>query len=715
MNIDDRGTHAAADLAAKAADANMPPVPSRSLPRSRPAWAFAAGVLVVLTLVLVPLVLLGGPRDDDDPAVTTLPEPTVAPTTLPGTTVASPEPPPSTLPPATVVPTPVNTTRVIEDLVVELTNVIEPSTVASFGWGNGVGNLGLSEKSFGPCCFDVAHDGTVVVLDTAKQRLVATDSLIGPRTIAQWDPADFVPDAMVIAREPNDDVVFVLGMTNRPGRPHDLVTMTMDGTVIERAETIVDSNVELVNSAGSVWATKWRQDGVRWIQLGTEVGDIIDLSDQKVRRALLLSDGTTMELEFTPQATGVAIVHTDRQGATHRTEIDARGETWGHFVQPYGPDNFLVTASTGSIELDGRVGQLAAVVDRRGEVLDGFTWDGSLWAEVGPFGLIRPGSDGAVYSMRSTEAGVEIERRALGRAGAFDALKVRAAAGRAMVADQQTLWIAGPYRFDLEREWGEILQVDLRTSELVAAFEVSAPMNALAVGDGIVWAARAGDGGLPANTLARITNSSGSVEEIDLGDLSTRDLAVTADGVWILSWAGGDESAQIAYIGRSDSALTSVIPMPPGAEPNAMQIHDGVLWIASLDGMVLRYDPALEDFLDPFDVGIRAFDILVEDDRFESDVAVWVTGLDGGVVKLRGDGTVVVDEQINGRRLLVTTQGTQGAAWVVSSDGDVFYASEGESPVFLVRQSGVSEVNAVVFDGRLWLLGETLEVLMFGQ
>jgi hypothetical protein len=44
------------------------------------------------------------------------------------------------------------------------------------------------------------------------------------------------------------------------------------------------------------------------------------------------------------------------------------------------------------------VGRVAALLDRNGTVVDGFSWFGSQWAEIGPFGITRLGPDGAIYT-----------------------------------------------------------------------------------------------------------------------------------------------------------------------------------------------------------------------------------------------------------------------------------------------------------------------------
>ncbi|MDH3500697.1 MAG: hypothetical protein OEM97_11275, partial [Acidimicrobiia bacterium] len=402
MSLEDRARRAADDLAAKAAAAKVPGPGAAH--RFRAAWAFAAGALAIAVLVLLPLVFLGGPREPDDPAVTTgVPVPTTQATPPTVAAPTTPDQPPVTDPPGGTVR--LVTIADLQSLVPERTGAV----VSQLEWGSGPDRIGLNEKGVGSCCFDIASDGSIVILDSAKGRLLAVGPrLAGPRTIVQWAAEDFVPTAMMIAPIPRDDVIFVLGMTNRPGRPIDLITLKLDGTVIERAETIAAAAGELVRSAGSVWATTSGSTRVGWIQLATEAGDVIDVGDQMVQDSLLLSDRSLFTVEST-QGTGVIVTRFDPAGISNRYEIDLGGDTWGHFAIPAG-DGLLIWASTTDVALDGSVGRIVAMIDVTGNVVDGFSWQGSQWAEVGPFGLTRRGPDGAVYDLFSTEAGLSVRR-----------------------------------------------------------------------------------------------------------------------------------------------------------------------------------------------------------------------------------------------------------------------------------------------------------------
>ena len=138
---------------------------------------------------------------------------------------------PTTLPPAEGGVTTIE----IDDLAAEVAPAVSPGQVAQFRWGGRPNELGLSDKGFGPCCFGMTAGGDAVVLDTANLRLITASADMGGRVVAQWEANDFVPDAMVVAPAPRDEVIFVLGQTNRPGRPHDLISLRLDGTVISSA------------------------------------------------------------------------------------------------------------------------------------------------------------------------------------------------------------------------------------------------------------------------------------------------------------------------------------------------------------------------------------------------------------------------------------------------------------------------------------------------
>lgn len=710
MNIDDRGRRAATDLARKAVQANLPSPPSERPLLTRRVWAFSLGAVVIIVLVLVPLVLLGGPRDPDEPADTV--------TSIPSTTTEAPRPTTTeaqaTTEPETTTTVPTAETTVIDDLAALLPEAPSPDIVAQLEWGAGDDQLGLTEGLVGPAGFDVASDGTIVIVDHAKLRLIAVGPHDGAvRTIAQWDAGDFVPDAMVIASRDRNDVIFVLGMTNRPGRPHDLISMGLDGTVIDRVETVLSDPMDLVVNVGNVWATELIGADAQWIPLSGEAGDVFDPADQVPVKSLYLGD-SRLTVQYPGSDTGVTVTLTNLDGvAAGVVRIDPGGETWGHTVLPLG-DRFLVTAFTSDFGPDGAVGRIAAVIDLDGNVVDGFSWAGSRWAEIGPFGILRFGPDGAVYDMYSTEAGVEIRRYPLSAASAFDDLAARSGYGRAMAVDGDSLWIAGPQRVSSERgDWSEILRVDTRTHQLIGSYDLELDMHSIDAMGGTVWMTRAGDGAYPENLVGRLDAATGDLELADLGDLSARDIAATDSGMWLVSW-NGRNNPELAFVDGATMRVGSRIPMPVEAQPKAIDIFDGVLWIGSYDGMVYRFDTGIWQFLDPYDTSLAVVDIMVEEDRFGSDLAAWVMGDGGGVRKLTADGAVAVTVSLPGFGGALAGGGTMGTVWAVTDTGDVYFVGE-DGELSLVAETGVPGVNDMVFDGgHLWILGETLATVSMG-
>ena len=475
----------------------------------------------------------------------------------------------------------------------------------------------------------------------------------------------------------------------------------------------------MVVSAGSVWAADRRTARLGWVQLATDVGDLFDLGDQIVQDSLLLSDRSRMIVDYPPQDTGIVVTLQHFAGGSTRYEIDLGGDTWGHFALPV-RDGILVWASNTDIDTDGSVGRVAALIDAAGNIVDGFTWQGAQWAGTGPFGLTRLGPDGAVYDLYSVESFASVRRLPLAAAVAFDALGVRAAGGTDRTVEGSNPWIAGPPQYaDQRGGWGEILQVDARTRELIAIHELAVYMEEIDAAAGSVWMARSGDGALPMNLVGRLAPGGVDVETVDIGSLSPIELVATDSGAWSLSHDGGDQP-QLVFVNDA-LQIAEIIDLRAGSRPTAMSMREGVLWIADSGGTVLRYDTVSREFLDPIDVSIRAVDLVTIDDRFGSDYGIWVIGVDGGVRKLLSDGSIVASHTIPGEPVALTPGGTQGSVWVATVDGAVYFLVEDVDmdeppPPSLVEETGVAGVTAIAFDGaRVRVLGDRLVTVDFGQ
>lgn len=695
MNLEDRARDAARDLQHKSA--TVPPPGIRERQRSIPPVAFAAGFAAVVLLVLVPLVFFGGPREGEEPAIststTTLSSPTTT-TPLPSTTTTSV---PSTTRPAD----PAVGAVVIPSLAELVAPAEDYSVVARFEWGE---QVGTNEKGVGPCCFDVASDGTVVMVDSANLRLVAMGPrLAGFRVLAEWEAGDFVPHAILVKPQPQNDIIHVLGMTNEPNRPNDLITMTLDGTVIDRGRVDVEFNPDLVVSAGSVWAVDSPAGAdVGWRVIAGEVGDVRAGPQQD---ALLLGDRGSLDVTVRPQATGVTVAVRDADGNGTDYEIDFDQETWGHQVVPW-IDGFVVIASTTDIDIDGTVGRVAAQFDRAGNLVEGFSWQGSFYAEIGPRGIATV-RNGAIYEMHSTAESVEIRRYPLAQARDADELAVRLADARAIDRAGQWTWVATAP--DAAGD-SEVLKLD-NNAELLAAYHVPGEITALDAEGSQVWLVVLDQ---DIHLVARLAIGTGELTLGRADDHPPIDILAHDGGVWALFH--DEQTGTRGLLPVVDPELSGdreAIFLPDDHSPIGMVQVGETLWIATAEGLLLRYDAAEEMFLEGIDVGIELIDIsVVSDGNDRFGHAIWVAGADGSLHRYDSDdGTKTTDAQLGGLPLLVQNPDID-VQYVVLDSGDVYVAGEDWGPMPVV-ESGARAVNAAMFDGRLWLLGESLVVLSF--
>ena len=162
--------------------------------------------------------------------------------------------------------------------------------------------------------------------------------------------------------------------------------------------------------------------------------------------------------------------------------------------------------------------------------------------------------------------------------------------------------------------------------------------------------------------------------------------------------------------------------MPDNHTPIGMVSVGETLWIATAEGSLLRFDSSEGLFLEDIDVGTELVDIsLVSDinDRFGH--AIWVAGADGSLHRYDSDDAkktttyelAAIYEDAD-RPLLVQNPGID-VQHVVMGNGDVVSVGEDMPPGGLTFQTGIRGLNAAMFDGRLWLLGESLLIVPFGQ
>lgn len=370
---------------------------NRPVSRRRPAVVLAAAVSGVLLVVGLPLLLLGG-TPDRGPATT------VTPTTLPQTTV-------TTLPRATVPPTSVTpTSPPIPGAVYEVDNLATPSrtltgeTVVNAGYGSASDQLGLLEpQGFGPCCFDVAADGTIVIADTQNLRLTVWPVDEPPYVLHEFEASDFVPDSVAVAA----GRAFVVGLTNRPGRPYDVMTIDLlTGAVVERQETDLTINVGLRTEAGRVYA---RAAGVVafWVPIADVTGALVPTAEATRLDFLPMAD-RAVAARFSQNAPQ-AIVRITRLGDAS-TEYRFAGFVDEIYPLPDAPDSIL----TATIQVLGcdQPGELwLATTSVAEDAVSHQTWSLPIrsCADMGPFNTYRVAA-GGVYVMSTTDTGVQIVR-----------------------------------------------------------------------------------------------------------------------------------------------------------------------------------------------------------------------------------------------------------------------------------------------------------------
>ncbi len=303
-------------------------------------------------------------------------------------------------------PVPVDPFQVEVDVAVSALPLVEatPQSVVAAGWGSSNGQLGrLDGKDFGPCCFDVAPDGRVVVADSQNQRIVVYSDPDDLWVLATFDPADFVPDAVAT----DGTLVYVLGLTNRRGGPIDLIGIDLDlGTEVFRSETSLDINVDLRVTAFGVFA------GIggaapQWIQLADSDGLPIPAAEQVAYPEL--PSETTIATTFTDATVSIAVRPAgDSPTTVYRIPTD--GMSFDVVSWPAAPDaNGIAVWMTP--DLSGAAPSTVMVLGTDGGELAGRRIAVTVprAVEVGPFNTFRY-AYGGLYLMTTTDNGVEILR-----------------------------------------------------------------------------------------------------------------------------------------------------------------------------------------------------------------------------------------------------------------------------------------------------------------
>jgi hypothetical protein len=280
-------------------------------------------------------------------------------------------------------------------------------SVMAAAWGDRADQIGRDPvKGFGPCCFDVTDDGTVLLVDSQNLRVVVYPPRGNPRVLAAWDAGDFVPDGIAT----DGQRAFVYGSTNRPGRPYDLIVLSVaTGEQLGRGETSLDSNADLRWTADGLYAGGFGLGG--WVRLAEFDGIPIPVASQPTFD--LLPDETTLGVTYLDRGSSGVVIEATPAGDSPTTAYTLRYQDLA---------TLDVIGYPGSPEADGAIAVVASELGadtpltlvrlgRQGDTLlaDAFSIQGSFAAEIGPFNIVQY-RFGGVYLMRSTDNGVEIAR-----------------------------------------------------------------------------------------------------------------------------------------------------------------------------------------------------------------------------------------------------------------------------------------------------------------
>ncbi len=232
-------------------------------------------------------------------------------------------------------------------------------------------------------------------------------------------------------------------------------------------------------------------------------------------------------------------------------------------------------------------------------------------------------------------------------------------------------------------------RVDARTGELVASMKVGDRPTAIALGEGSVWVANAGD-----NTLSRIDPRTGEVvSTVDArGDAGA--LAVGFGGVWVLDGPGGAVSRLDPATGR----IVRRIHFAAGGSDIA--VGDGAVWVTNeLNKSVIRIDPKTNRIVASIGAG---------ESPGELDVgagAVWVANtLSNKLSKIDPRANRVVDEI----GFLIAPNSVavgEGAVWVTNTSNDtVTRVDPGTNSAAERIRVGNGPTDIAVGDGAVWVV-----------
>jgi YVTN family beta-propeller protein len=155
---------------------------------------------------------------------------------------------------------------------------------------------------------------------------------------------------------------------------------------------------------------------------------------------------------------------------------------------------------------------------------------------------------------------------------------------------------------------GEVGKIDPRSNNVVATGVVGSSPSSVAVGEGWVWVANAGD-----NTVSQVNPRTTSAVAAPTVGRRPQSVTVGDGAVWVANESDGTVS-------RIDAASRSSTTIPVGRAPTGIAFGAGAVWVAnSGDGTVTKIDPETNQPVKTVRVGNSPSGIAV------GDGVVWVT------------------------------------------------------------------------------------------
>jgi hypothetical protein len=275
------------------------------------------------------------------------------------------------------------------------------SVVGAFSWGRADSAIGLDsgreQSRIGPSAFDVAPDGSVVVLDQVNRRLVRLRPAAEPSHL----PIDFAGGEGDLAVG-DDGAIFVLDSSGTP-LVRSFTTAGAPIAVTRLAETTAD-----MVRAGPGGPLVHAYPSEMWLPTGAGRPPLTP--EQQLAGALparSVEDGLGVVVRASPGEVKLALVRGDRLVHTWLLHAESSfGEV--QLAEPYGDGMVVVVRLWNETQAEFRVLRLAP-----DGLVESFSVAPGEWAETASLSRFRLHGS-SLYQLRSDPSGVEIARFEIG-------------------------------------------------------------------------------------------------------------------------------------------------------------------------------------------------------------------------------------------------------------------------------------------------------------